>query len=107
MSHSEFSLLFSCIYMRCKSGIFKMTAATQMMKAMSNVVVETDTTFTKQRIKGFFLYCCMFSLYTFLNKECFLTKHSIKSLVTIKLLIMFIGTKQFASTYLATTYKNL
>lgn len=33
MSCSGFSLLFSCIYMRCKSGIFKMTAATEMMKA--------------------------------------------------------------------------
>lgn len=33
MSCSGFSLLFSCIYMRCKCGIFKMTAATEMMKA--------------------------------------------------------------------------
>lgn len=37
MSRSGFSLLFSCIYMRCKSGIFKMTAATQMMKAMYKI----------------------------------------------------------------------
>lgn len=48
LSSFGYSLLFLCIYMRCKSSTFKMTGATQMMKAMHKI--RLSFTSSSQRI---------------------------------------------------------
>lgn len=48
LSSFGYSLLFLCIYMRCKSSTFKITGATQMMKAMHKISL--SFTSSSQRI---------------------------------------------------------